>query len=69
MRKPHFYKNCYLIALYDEDDYPFIIADNVPQLAEMTRRNAGHLWAMLCNNVEWIRVDGKKYTIHLIRVK
>lgn len=62
----HLYKNKYLIALYDQDDFPFIVASNVKELALLTGRKEECLQSTLSRKKKSIYIKGKSYKIYLI---
>lgn len=73
----NYYKNKYLIALYDREDFIFAVADNVKDLLEVLSIpvNATTLNQMTSkigralNRKNKIYVDGKPLFIHLIPVE
>ena len=66
--KPYFFLGKYLIALYDSDDFPFVVADNIRELSEMTNKKKQCLASTIANNSKYLCVDGHRYTIHLIPI-
>lgn len=64
--KPYFFLGKYIIALYDSDDFPFLVADNIRELSEMTNKKKGCLWATISHKGKYLCIDGHRYTIHLI---
>lgn len=60
------YKDKYLIALYDKDDFLFLVASNVKELAELTNKKYDCIQSTLSHRIGKLIVDGVKYTIHLI---
>lgn len=69
MAKSKFYKGKYLIAIYDEDDYPFIIADNVKELAKITGKKIDILQSSISHQTKGIVLNGRRYRIYLIPIK
>lgn len=68
VKKEKYYKNKYLIALYDSDDFPFLVVSNVKELAESTGKNYNILQSSLSHQKNAICVNGKKYKVYLIPV-
>lgn len=64
--KERLYKDKYLIALYDKDDFLFLVASNVKELAELTNKKYDCVQSTLSHRLDKLFVNGVKYTIHLI---
>lgn len=64
--KERLYKDKYLIALYDKDDFLFLVASNVKELAELTNKNYDCIQSTLSHRLNHLIVDGVKNMIHLI---
>lgn len=69
MKRESFYKNKYLIALYDSEDYPVIIADNVKELSNLTGKKSKSLYSALARNVKGFNINGQRYQVYLIPIK
>lgn len=73
----YYYKNKYLIALYDKDDFIFAVADNVYDLLELTsipvnsttlNQMTSKIGHALARKNKKIYINGKALFIHLIPV-
>lgn len=52
------YKDKYLIALYDKDDFLFMVASNVSELARLTNKKYDCIQSTLSHRIDKLIVDG-----------
>lgn len=73
-----FYRNKYLIALYDINDYPVGVYDNVVPMAKALNKSTNTMYASLTRAFQkWIKgdglhqliIDGKKCNVHFIEME
>ncbi len=73
-----FYRNKYLIALYDINDYPVDVYDNVVPMAKALNKGINTMYAILTRAFQkWTKgdclyqliIDGKKCNVHFIEME
>lgn len=69
MQSERYYKGKYLIAVYDDEDYPYCVVSSVRELAEVTGKKPSVLRSSLSHKSNGIIVRGKKCKIHLIPIE